>query len=284
MSSSLIKAGYANAVQKNKSDKRVIDSNQAVSDRLKLLSSILEDEKRFADSEGADFVEGLNAEQVDALFASEPVEEEPQVDVEALLEDAKLEAERIISQANEQAESIISGANSEAESIRAQAYDDGYSEGSTAGYNDGMAKTRELEESLNAKMLEQDALYEEKIAELEPKFIEVLTGIYSHIFNVDLTDRTNVVLYLLKDTIRNIEGGKTFFVHVSKDDYEVVSENREQLSVTLPSTCLVEVIEDMMLSQGSCFIETESGIFDCSLGTELELLSKELKLLSYTKE
>ena len=47
---------------------------------------------------------------------------------------------------------------------------------------------------------------------------------------------------------------------------------------------IVEVIEDISLSKNQCFIETDGGIFDCGLDTELTELSNKLKVLSYEKK
>ena len=44
----------------------------------------------------------------------------------------------------------------------------------------------------------------------------------------------------------------------------------------------VEIIEDMTLSRTQCLIETDGGVFDCGLGTQLGELRKKLQLLSYT--
>ena len=46
----------------------------------------------------------------------------------------------------------------------------------------------------------------------------------------------------------------------------------------------MEVIEDISLRKNECLIETEGGIFDCGLGTQLAELSRKLRLLSYEKE
>ena len=46
----------------------------------------------------------------------------------------------------------------------------------------------------------------------------------------------------------------------------------------------VEVVEDATLGKNDCLIETENGIFDCGLGTQLAELRQKLKLLSYEKE
>ena len=39
--------------------------------------------------------------------------------------------------------------------------------------------------------------------------------------------------------------------------------------------------EDVTLKKNQCLIETDGGIFDCSLGVELKELKKQLLLLSY---
>ena len=224
MSNSVIKSYYTSGQEKK--EKRVIDSNQAVSERIRALSEILESvpEEDFAE----EFSEGLDAEQVDALLT----------DQDELAEEA---------------------ARNEA------------------------ARARQLEQEAMEKSAALDAEYEAKMSELEPKMVEALTDIYSHVFGIDLSGRNDVVLHLLKDTIRNIESSKNFLVHVSKEDREYVSENRDVLTEGLGGSATVEVIEDITLSAGNCFIETDGGIFDCSLGTELELLRKELRILSYTE-
>ena len=43
----------------------------------------------------------------------------------------------------------------------------------------------------------------------------------------------------------------------------------------------VDMIEDVTLNRGECMIETGNGVFDCSLGTQLEALKDELMLLAY---
>ena len=39
----------------------------------------------------------------------------------------------------------------------------------------------------------------------------------------------------------------------------------------------------MTLSESQCMIETEAGVYDCSLETELKELCKKLRILSYKK-
>lgn len=273
--------------------KRVIDSNHFISERIKMLTEILEQQSMESSAEDfADgFVEGLNAEEVEQLLRDpsddnegEIIREIPKVDTQAIIDEANAQAEAIIAEANSKAEQILDAAQNEGELIKTNAEKAGHDAGYNAGYEAGLKKAYEIEAELNEKARLMDEDYERKIDELEPAFVETLTDIYSHVLGVDLSGNTAVVLYLLRDAIRNIDGSRNFFVHVSKSDFDRVNDAKNELVVGLGSNVTVEVIEDMTLNASECFIEAESGIFDCSLGIELELLKKELILLSYQKE
>ncbi len=286
MSSSIIKSysvSYKDGQEKK--NKRVIDSNQAVSERIRDLSEMLEQVQEQEEDFADDFNEGLDATQVDALLADQddPAERERQEEAaREVLEDANKQAEEIIADANKQAEDIIEDANAQAQKVIEDARAQGLAEGNEKGYAEGMQRAAEAERQAQEKAEELERQYEEKMSELEPLLVEKLTGIYSHVFGIDLSGRNDVVMYLLKDTVRNIEGGRSFLVHVSKDDYEYVSANRDQLTEGLGDSATVEIVEDMTLSEGASFVETDSGIYDCSIGTEMELLKKELRMLSYS--
>jgi len=283
----------ANSIVIKGDDKRVIDSNHIVSERIRMLSEILENQSfdNYSEEFVDGFVEGLDASQVEqllddsAVFAEEDfVREVPQVDTQKIIDEANEQAELIIADANARAQEIIDSATAQSQNIKADAANEGREQGYNDGYNEAMAKGQEIEEQLAQRSDLMDADYARRIEELEPYFVETLTDIYSHVLGIDLKGQSRVVLYLLKDAIRNIDGARNFLVHVSKDDFQAVSQAREELMAGLGNNVTMEIIEDMTLGSSECFIEAESGIFDCGLGTELELLKKELILLSYQKE
>ncbi len=287
MHNNLLKSG--NIVKKDSA--RVIDSNEKIAARIQYLNEILMREPASGFSD--DFTEGLEAEQVELLLNDEggeaaysgaPVPSISDEEIQAIKEAAEAEAQSIISDAEKEAKRIIDSANDEASGIRENAKAEGYDEGYRNGEAEGLRIGDEARAECEAKEREFQAYYQQKLEELEPVFIEKLTDIYEHIFNVELSDKKELIMYLLSDAMRNIDGSKNFFIHVSKDDYDYVSENKESLMRGLPSTAVVEVIEDISLSKSQCFIEAEAGIFDCGLDTELALLKKELTLLSYRKE
>ena len=82
--------------------------------------------------------------------------------------------------------------------------------------------------------------------------------------------------------MKKTEGGKDYLVHVSRTDYAYVSMYKRKLTEGVKVNSL-EVIEDVTLGENEALIETEGGIFDCSLGTQLTELGQKIRLLSYEK-
>ena len=267
--------------------KRVIDNNGLLKEKL---SAVLHAASREADSaspegEEGGFEEGLKAETVDVLF------DENRADEEALSEEKKRllaeieEVKKELADLQSEADGMIENAKSEIGVMQMKAYE----EAKTQGYQEGERLGREESDAVIAdyrsrkKQLELE--YSQKIEELEPAFVETLTGIYEHIFKVDLGRYRELVIGLLTNTLQKIDGIRNFMVHVSRPDYEGVLENKERLRAEAGGgNIALEIVEDLTLSKAQCYIETENGIYDCSLDTELKELERKLVLLSYEKQ
>ena len=283
MSNNLLKSRY---VMVESPERRVIDSNQQVADRIQELAAELEDASVDADG----FSLGLNAEKVELLVHDDEEEGDTEpssviqaASTEELLASAQADADEIIEEAQAEAEQIISSANAEAEQIRALAEKEGHEKGYNEGYQAGLSEVESMRNEVmeKEKMLQEE--YDKKIEELEPMFIDTLTDIYEHIFHVRFGDTKNVIFYLIQDAVRKVEGNSSFIIHVSKEDYGFVSMQKKELLAGASAADGAEIVEDMTLKPNECFIETGGGIFDCSLETQLAGLKRELKLLSYTK-
>ncbi len=85
---------------------------------------------------------------------------------------------------------------------------------------------------------------------------------------------------MIENAVLNIENSRSFLIHVSQAQYEEVSGELDSLKEKVGAESEIDVIMDPTLSEGSCLIETDGGIYDCSIDTELASLSKELRELS----
>ena len=270
LSRNLVKQAYVVAPQE---EKRVIDNNALIRKRIGQLSP-----------EG--FVSGLGAEVLDVS-----VEEgagnviKAREDAETILEQAKSEAETILNDARLSALRMRDDMRAETEleknQILAQARQQGYDEGSAQA----RAEVQAIEQQYQKKAQQLEAAYQQQIDVLEPQFIDTITGVYEHIFHVDLGAYREILVYLISTTIRKLEGSHDFMIHVSKEDYPYVSMQKKQmLSGAVSANCNVDVVEDMTLEKNQCMIETENGIYDCGLDTQMTELKRRLQLLSWSKE
>lgn len=302
----VLKSGW---VVVNPANTRIIDSNARAEARLKELAVELAkqcgEEPEFADG----FTQGLNAVEVSELIRDgegnvigemqdtdvqmqggneNPVSGQQQTSVN----------EELIAEAQAQIEAMKQEALAQIEQERLQAIEEGRNqgyqegleqgrnEGFAQGHQDGLDSVAEMKEQALSEISEQASAieeeYQQKLKELEPRFIDTLTGIYEHIFHVSLKNYRELIVYLIQNTMHNIEGGGTYLIHVSKEDYPFASMQKKELikgsNIALDS---VELLEDATLGKNECMIETGNGVFDCSLGTQLEALNEELRLLSY---
>lgn len=279
MSNNLVKQ-YCTVVQSD--EKRVIDPNELLRRRRK------EQGGGFSES----FLSGL-----ETVEAGQPegdgreetgagsVVKRAEADDGQLLEQAQEEAAAILEDARSQAAKITEEAQARAEVERNQALEEarrkGYTEGLARAGAEGEAVKREYQE----KERQLEAFYQQQIDTLEPRLVDAITDVYQHIFHVELGMYRDALVYLIETAMRHAEGGRTFLIHVSKEDHAYVSGQRDQIIAdTASSRCEVEVVEDMTLSRGQCLIETDNGIFDCGLGTQLAELKKKLSLLAWSKE
>ena len=282
MSSNLFKAGWYTVEE----GPRMIDTNELAEQRMReavareVQYEISED---WGEEEG--FSEGLGAESVDALFAAEEgatVLKSVSVQEQELLEQELAAAREEVELARAQAERMLSYAQDEINRLTAKDREEARSKGYEEGRRQGMEEVEALKQqyALKEKQLQQE--YEQKMLELEPAFVEHLTGIYEHIFKVDLSAYNRLVRHLLVDAIQKMGDYRNYIIHVSKEDYPGVSGAKEMLQDEAGAGGAgFEIVADVTLSRSQCVIETEGGVYDCSLGTELAELKRKLRLLSY---
>ena len=288
--SNLFKAGY---VSFDQGEARIIDNNELANKKIeeyqeqeikRQRAQMVSEEGYEEEGASDEFTPGIDMDQLSQLtedqsmVASFP---DPQFDMEAMQAEIDLK----LQQAQEQADMIIENANAQAENIRNQAIEEGRTEGYNAGYSEGVAAAEAIKQEAEEHRQDLEKEYQQIVDELEPEMVDVLTQIYEHVFDIDLREDKGIILHLLKSTLGRIEPGNDLIVHVSSDDYDEIMEQKETLDACITSpTTTMEIIEDPLLKENECMIESDSGVFDCSLGVELKEISRKLKLLSFDRK
>ncbi len=288
--SNLFKAGY---VSYDQSEARIIDSNELANRKIEAFqeqemkrqrAQMLQEEPSYDSDGGDDFVPGIDMQQLSQLTEDQSMLEsvpDPQFDMEAMQAEIDLK----LQQAQEQADTIVNNAHAQAQEIMQMAQQQGHQEGYDAGYQEGVAAAQALQADFEQQKEDLEKQYQQIVDELEPEMVDILTQIYEHVFNIELREDKGIILHLLKTTLSRIEPGNDLIVHISSDDYDDIMEQKEELDacITSPNTTM-EIIEDPLLKENECMIESDSGVFDCSLGVELSEITRKLKLLSFDRK
>lgn len=270
--SNLLKGGFV----VRKEDSRVIDYNDLVASKLEKLSEEtqfvpVKEFKQVEHEEGeAGFVEGLNAEELEVIMEEES-EEKPQLSPEEMYEETKKEVEK-----------LLEDARTEAEMIRNEAYEMARKKGYEAGYNEGMSEVETMKQEVLQKEETLLADYNAKVDELEPLLVEKVADLMEYVFRVQFSTSRAMIMHILSGTLGKINNSKEFIVHVSHEDVAVVKANHDRILAMVPNAVSVEVAEDPALVKNQCLVETDGGVYDCSLDVQMEKLIKSIKTLSYT--
>lgn len=259
-------------VKCDNNDKKVIDYNALITEKIAQIQQKIEFEQH-QDMMSEEFVEGIDAESVEMLL-----NDDSNVIRESNM--ANERAEEIIALANADAEAIIEDAKQECVAIKQAAMASGRNE----GYQEGKVRAaKELESQ--RKLLEEErqslqSQYEQKLKNMESELVDTILTVFSKVTHVLAEDKKDIVMKLVDDALAKNEFNSDLLIRVSSADYKFVMDNKASLSKVLHGNMQLEVVEDPTFSKGQCMIETDSGIYDCSLDIQLGELINDIKMLS----
>lgn len=263
-------------------DERVIDYNELI---RKKMQSIMKSRNNEMDADG--FISGLHADIVEELISDDNTADsrtddssEGEHQAAASLENINAEAEKIIEDARLQAEQIIADANKNAAAAFEEAKQNGYYEGNAAAQEEADKKQEQLEAEYNNRKKELEQEYNDLKEKVEPQLVEVITDVFRKVTGVVAEDNQQIILHLINDVMHNADGSRDYVIKVSPEDYKFLVNNQGKIYCAMSREVNIDIVEDTGLERNQCMIETNTGIFNCSLDIELNNLIKNIKLLS----
>ncbi len=245
--------------------KRVIDSNGIVEKRLQKLAEQQRREQLGAGNDG--FQAGIVTTDTDVVEVPDPVKE------------AEEEAEKIIKDAQTKAAAILKQAEEKADSVLQQARNDGYQDGRQKQLEELSQQETRLQEQYEALQSSLNENYAEKMKNMEKNLVDVILEVFNKVFHIQFDNKKHILMHLIDDAILNIEGDKKFRIKVAEENALFLENHREEILERVGGGIEIEIVADSSMDGNGCIIETDSGVFDCSLGVQLENLIKDLKSL-----
>ena len=250
-------------------DKRVINSDELIAEKLKQLADV----DTYVEGEDYDdeFAENISKDKVERLLEDKE---------EVVLNRANEKKQQIIDRANAEASFILEKARKEAESMKIQSYAKGEKEGYETGYDKAMKQVEGMKQDLQTKKKELEQQYQKQLDEMEPALVDTLIGVLENAFSIQFAEKKDFILHLLQSAFSKIENSKDYLIRVSREDYPMLQEHKDEIHDELPRSATVEFVEDLTLTKNQCLIETDGGLFDCSLDTQMDNLIRDIRMLA----
>lgn len=287
---------YKYYVPQDKTDEtRYINSNAASEEKIKRFAEAEARAKEMqrmqeaasaeedSEEEGeGEFVEGILADQVDPESGNvigEESAERPEPEPEGPPPELMQQIEALVDRANEEAEQILSGAKAEAERIKGAASAEGHKEGLQAGRAEAEKEIASRLQEIEALKQSIKAERDQALKELEPQLLDVILQVFERVFHIQFGEKKEILEYLIINTIMNVEGSKEFRIKTSESNQDYLNAHLPEIRAQVGQEYSLEVVSDSSLSPSQCVIETDAGLFDCSIDVHLENLIKDLKSL-----
>ena len=267
------------------SEERIIDYNELIKLKLK---NIVSDKESHSNVDADGFVNGLKADVVEQLLAGSEDENEA-VDSQNP-DDVKNQLAAAIEEANEQARSIKDEANEvlaqahmEAGKIIEDAKRTGYEQGACNAREEYESKAEALEREYEQKKAQLEKEYNDLKAAIEPELVETITEVFRKITYTVAEDNKEIIIGLINGVMKNSDISNEFVIRVSPDDYRFLVNNQGKIYCAVSKEVNMDIVEDAAMKKNQCIIESDTGVYDCSLDIELNNLIRDIKLLSCTQ-
>lgn len=190
-----------------------------------------------------------------------------------MIQEAQCRADQIVTEAKAKADEIIKSAAKEKEAVLEKARVQGAQAGEEAGFKKAMALINQAEKVL----LEAQHKRDEIIKGAEAEIIELVILLSEKVIKTDLTQNKEVVLGNVSAAVKRITGEGEITVKVNPADLSLAESRKEEFIAGLSGIEGIKVKVDPTITSGGCKIETNFGIIDARIESQLDQLAEGLR-------
>jgi type III secretion protein L len=173
--------------------------------------------------------------------------------------DAKIDASRIVDAARAQARSIVEAAQQERQAILDAARHEGYEHG-----------LREW----NSAVGEVDTARDRYLADSELELIRLAVRIAQKILAAELRLNPEAIVSLARESMQSLGRERSLTLRVSPDSIELMRDRIHSLRETAGPRRSIEVVPDRSVEPGGCIVESEYGVIDARLETQMRCMEE----------
>jgi type III secretion protein L len=172
---------------------------------------------------------------------------------------ASIEAAQILDAAHAQARTILESAEAERQTVIEAARQD--------AYEDGLRQW-------NMAMREVHTARDRYLAESEPELIRLAIRTAQKIIGEELRINPEAIVNVARECLRGLARERSLTLRVPPGDLDVIRRRIDVLRETAGPHRSIEVVADMTVSPGGCIVESEFGVIDARLETQIRCMEQ----------
>ena len=237
---------------------------------------------------------GIDEEALNTILAEVAAKEQRAIQT---LKDAEVQANIMKQEAENERQRMLDEVKAESERAKAdiekakadarkKGHDEGFKEGKKKGHEEGVkAVKKEMADALqDANEKAEQTLQKAKEAtadyfvRAEQDIAKIVLMAIEKILPQHFLDVPQVILPVVRETIKKVRDQKEIKIHVAPEYYDIVLMAKPEFQAMLTDgTAVLEIVSDEALGEGDCVVETPNGGVDARLLTQIELMKEAIK-------
>jgi type III secretion protein L len=173
--------------------------------------------------------------------------------------DATIEAAQIVDAAHAQARKILENAEQERQTVIEGARRE--------GYEHGLAHW-------NAAVAEVNAARDRHVAESEPELIRLAIRIAQKIIGEELRTNPEVIVNIARECLQGLGRERSLTLRVHPADVDLMRRCIDLLREAAGPQRSIEVVSDPAVGAGGCIVQSEYGVVDARLETQIRCMEE----------
>lgn len=166
---------------------------------------------------------------------------------------------------------LVSRAQEEAENIKKSAFDEGYRKGLEQASDD----IEKFKEEFSVFMNAPKNVYEY----IAPDILEISVEIAKKIIKKEVESDPQVIINVIVDVLKTISKNEPKInIRVKPQAVQFIKDTIPNITYQYGIDSKINIIADPSIEEGGCIFQTNNGIVDASIDTQLEIIRKALEV------
>ena len=165
---------------------------------------------------------------------------------------------------------LVSRAHEESENIKKSAFEEGYRLGLEKSNSDIENFKQELTKFMSAR--------KEVFEYIAPDILEISVNIAKTIIKKEIESDPQVLINIIVDVLKSISKNESkITIRVRPQSVQIIKDIIPNITYEYGIESKINIIADPSIEEGGCVFQTNNGIVDASIDTQLEIIKKALE-------